>query len=68
MNYGQIAKSLGDEKASRAVGTAVGANPVALLIPCHRVIQKSGITENYAWGSGAQKVISCAGNLASRMI
>lgn len=56
MNYGQIARALGDEKASRAVGTAVGANPVALLIPCHRVIQKSGIVENYAWGSARKKL------------
>lgn len=57
MNYGQIAQALGDEKASRAVGTAVGANPVALLIPCHRVIQKSGIVENYAWGSARKKML-----------
>jgi AraC family transcriptional regulator of adaptative response/methylated-DNA-[protein]-cysteine methyltransferase len=34
----------------RAVGTAVGANPVALLIPCHRVIQQSGALGGYRWG------------------
>lgn len=56
-NYQAIASALGDENASRAVGTAVGANPIALLIPCHRVIQKSGIVENYAWGTPRKKII-----------
>lgn len=57
MNYGDIAAALGDAKASRAVGTACGANPIMLLIPCHRVIQKSGIVENYAWGTPRKKII-----------
>jgi AraC family transcriptional regulator of adaptative response/methylated-DNA-[protein]-cysteine methyltransferase len=57
VNYQGIAESLGDAKASRAVGTAVGANPISLLIPCHRVIQKSGIVENYAWGTARKKTI-----------
>lgn len=57
VHYGSIAAALGEEKASRAVGTAIGRNPVALLIPCHRVIQKSGIVENYAWGTSRKKML-----------
>lgn len=49
--YGQIAKQIGNEKANRAVGTAVGANPVAYLIPCHRAIRASGIIGEYEWGN-----------------
>lgn len=49
--YGQLANSIGNPKASRAVGSAVGANPVAFLIPCHRVIRASGITGEYRWGN-----------------
>src|SRR3954447_638838 len=49
--YGAIAKSLQSPNASRAVGTAIGSNPVAFLIPCHRVIQSSGIFGGYHWGS-----------------
>jgi len=49
--YGRIAKNIEKPSASRAVGTAVGANPVAFLIPCHRVIQSSGIIGGYYWGS-----------------
>ncbi|MFN7160297.1 MAG: methylated-DNA--[protein]-cysteine S-methyltransferase [Candidatus Gracilibacteria bacterium] len=47
--YGHIASAIGHQKAHRAVGTAVGQNPVAYLIPCHRVIQASGILGNYHW-------------------
>jgi len=49
--YGVIANNIGDPKASRAVGTAIGSNPVAFLIPCHRVIQASGNVGGYMWGS-----------------
>lgn len=48
--YGAIAQQIGNPKASRAVGTAIGSNPVAFLIPCHRIIQSSGITGGYMWG------------------
>jgi len=48
--YGNIAKQLDKPGASRAVGTAVGDNPVAFLIPCHRIIQSSGIFGGYHWG------------------
>ncbi|MFN8290282.1 MAG: methylated-DNA--[protein]-cysteine S-methyltransferase [Chitinophagaceae bacterium] len=49
--YGNIASAVGNEKASRAVGSAVGDNPVAFLIPCHRVIQSTGVLGQYHWGS-----------------
>jgi len=48
--YSEIAKRIGREKAGRAVGTAIGSNPVAFLIPCHRVIQSSGALGGYRWG------------------
>lgn len=48
--YGRIAGEMGRENASRAVGTAIGSNPVAFLIPCHRVIQGSGNLGGYMWG------------------
>jgi len=48
--YGALATALGDPKASRAVGGAVGSNPVSYLIPCHRVIRASGELGGYAWG------------------
>ncbi|HXS56762.1 MAG TPA: methylated-DNA--[protein]-cysteine S-methyltransferase [Hanamia sp.] len=49
--YGNIAKHIQSPNASRAVGTAIGDNPVAFLIPCHRVIQSTGIFGGYHWGS-----------------
>lgn len=49
--YGVIAKKIEAPKASRAVGTAIGNNPVAFLIPCHRVIQSTGNIGGYAWGN-----------------
>lgn len=50
VSYGTLAQYIGNPKAVRAVGGAVGANPISLLIPCHRVIQQSGKVENYGWG------------------
>lgn len=47
--YRQLAQSIGNVKASRAVGGAVASNPVALLIPCHRVVCSSGSIGNYHW-------------------
>ncbi|NRA19148.1 MAG: methylated-DNA--[protein]-cysteine S-methyltransferase [Oceanospirillaceae bacterium] len=49
--YGQLATSIGTPKASRAVGTAISNNPVAFLIPCHRVIRATGHFGEYRWGS-----------------
>ncbi len=50
VNYGQIASAIGMPKAVRAVGVACGHNPIALLIPCHRVVRKDGSLGGYAWG------------------
>ena len=55
--YGSIAQKIQHPKASRAVGTAIGSNPVAFLIPCHRVIQSSGIFGGYMWGSTRKTAI-----------
>ncbi len=49
--YTHIAHQLGQPGAARAVGNAIGANPVAWLIPCHRVIRQTGIIGGYRWGS-----------------
>lgn len=49
--YSGIADKINLPKASRAVGTAIGNNPVAFLIPCHRVIRSTGITGEYRWHS-----------------
>ncbi|MCB9257579.1 MAG: methylated-DNA--[protein]-cysteine S-methyltransferase [Chitinophagales bacterium] len=48
--YGEIAQAIQNPKAARAVGTAIGSNPIAFLIPCHRVIQASGALGGYMWG------------------
>ncbi|MEQ6202068.1 methylated-DNA--[protein]-cysteine S-methyltransferase [Sulfitobacter sp. HNIBRBA2951] len=48
--YGEIAGLIGNPKAVRAVGTAVGRNPIGYLIPCHRVLRKSGALGGYHWG------------------
>lgn len=55
--YGTIAQNLGDLNVSRAVGTAVGANPIALLIPCHRVIHNTGKIGNFRWGSWRKRML-----------
>ncbi|EMJ99042.1 MULTISPECIES: methylated-DNA--[protein]-cysteine S-methyltransferase [unclassified Leptospira] len=48
--YGQLGEQIGNPKATRAIGTAIGNNPVAFLIPCHRVIRSSGEFGVYHWG------------------
>ncbi|RYY52531.1 MAG: methylated-DNA--[protein]-cysteine S-methyltransferase [Chitinophagaceae bacterium] len=55
--YGTLAARAGFDGASRAVGTAVGKNPVAFLIPCHRVIRSTGVTGDYHWGAERKKLI-----------
>ena len=49
-NYSEIARKIGHPKAMRAVGTAVGRNPISWLIPCHRAMRKSGGLGGYHWG------------------
>jgi len=55
--YKRIAQQVCSAKAARAVGGAVGANPVAVLIPCHRVIKESGMVEGYRWGSERKRAL-----------
>jgi len=50
LSYGQLAAHLGMPRAARAVGSAVAANSIAYLIPCHRVIRDDGSNSNYRWG------------------
>jgi AraC family transcriptional regulator of adaptative response/methylated-DNA-[protein]-cysteine methyltransferase len=57
VSYQDIARVVCTTKAVRAVGGAVGANPIALLIPCHRVILKSGVLHNYRWGVARKRAI-----------
>jgi len=56
-SYGQLASSAGYPQASRATGTAVGRNAISFLIPCHRVIRKTGISGNYRWGAIRKRAI-----------
>lgn len=51
MSYGDLAAALGKPGAARAVGTACGANQIAFLIPCHRVIRETGALGGYRWGN-----------------
>jgi len=55
--YGAIAHHIEQSTASRAVGTAIGSNPVAFLIPCHRVIQSTGNFGGYMWGNTRKTAI-----------
>jgi AraC family transcriptional regulator, regulatory protein of adaptative response / methylated-DNA-[protein]-cysteine methyltransferase len=48
--YSQIAQSIGAPKAVRAVGSACGANPLAVLVPCHRAVGSDGRLTGYRWG------------------
>jgi methylated-DNA-[protein]-cysteine S-methyltransferase len=48
--YGELARALGRPRAARAVGAACGANPIAVLIPCHRAVGARGALTGYAWG------------------
>ena len=55
--YQKIAESVHNPKAVRAVGTAIGNNPIAFLIPCHRVIKSTGVIGEYHWGNTRKKAI-----------
>ena len=55
--YEEVARMSGQPNAIRAAGTAVGANPLGYLIPCHRVIRKSGAIGNYRWGVRRKKAM-----------
>jgi AraC family transcriptional regulator of adaptative response/methylated-DNA-[protein]-cysteine methyltransferase len=55
--YGSVAQQIEKPNASRAVGTAIGSNPVAFLIPCHRIIQSTGNLGGYMWGNTRKTAI-----------
>jgi len=55
--YSDIARAVGNPNAVRAVGTAVGRNPVSFLIPCHRALRKSGGLGGYHWGLPVKRAI-----------
>jgi methylated-DNA-[protein]-cysteine S-methyltransferase len=50
ISYGELARRLGDPRASRAVGTANGRNPISIIVPCHRVIGANGKLTGYGGG------------------
>ncbi|MBK8160349.1 MAG: methylated-DNA--[protein]-cysteine S-methyltransferase [Rhodospirillaceae bacterium] len=59
-SYGEVAASIGHPKAARAVGNTCGANPVAVAIPCHRVLRNDGAIGGYAWGSERKQALIAA--------
>jgi AraC family transcriptional regulator of adaptative response/methylated-DNA-[protein]-cysteine methyltransferase len=57
VTYGALARKLGKPEGARAVGSAVGANPIAWVIPCHRVLQAGGKLGGYRWGTARKQMI-----------
>ena len=57
VTYGRLAAATGNAAAAQAIGGAVGANPVAFLIPCHRVIRASGAFGSYRWGATKKRAL-----------
>jgi AraC family transcriptional regulator of adaptative response/methylated-DNA-[protein]-cysteine methyltransferase len=57
VSYAELAAAIGNRAAARAVGSAVGQNPLAYLIPCHRVIRDTGAVGEYRWGQTRKKAI-----------
>ena len=55
--YSEVARSIGNPRAVRAVGTAVGRNPISWLIPCHRALRKSGALGGYHWGLPVKRAL-----------
>lgn len=56
-SYGQLAEAMGSPSAARAAGTAIGANLLAYLVPCHRIIRETGQTGQYRWGAQRKAMI-----------
>ena len=57
VSYGKFASMIGEPKAARAVGTAIGNNPIGYLIPCHRVLRATGEFGGYRWGLSRKRAI-----------
>ena len=58
VTYGEIARRIGNPKSMRAVGQALGRNPIPIVIPCHRVIASNGSLGGYSGGGGLETKIS----------
>ena len=54
ISYGELAERVGDSRAVRAVAAAVGANPVSIFVPCHRIVGRDGAFVGYAGGFGGK--------------
>ena len=57
VSYQQVAQLIGKPKAVRAVASAIAANPIGYIIPCHRVIRKMGVIHQYRWGAARKRAI-----------
>jgi AraC family transcriptional regulator of adaptative response/methylated-DNA-[protein]-cysteine methyltransferase len=57
VSYDTVARWIGQSRAARAVAKAVGTNPVACLIPCHRVIRQTGVISGYRWGTARKRAM-----------
>lgn len=57
VSYDIVARWVGESRAARAVANAVGANPIAFLIPCHRVIRRTGVVSGYRWGAARKQAM-----------
>lgn len=57
ISYQDIAKKIKRPKAVRAVGSATGQNPISVLIPCHRVLAKTGVPGQYGWGPAKKRLL-----------
>lgn len=66
VTYGRLAAAIGQPSAARAVGSAVGSNPLAYLIPCHRVIRETGLIGDYRWGQLRKRTMVAWETSASR--
>ncbi len=64
VSYAQHAQGLGNPKALRAVGSAIGKNPVSIIVPCHRVIGSSGAVTGYAGGLERKRFLLALENVA----
>ena len=57
VTYAGLGEQIGKPQSARAIGNAVGANPLGVIIPCHRVIRKTGLVEGYRWGTGRKRAL-----------
>jgi AraC family transcriptional regulator of adaptative response/methylated-DNA-[protein]-cysteine methyltransferase len=57
VTYDELGKTVGSKQSARAIGNAVAGNRIAYLIPCHRVIRKSGLPGGYHWGEARKKAM-----------